>query len=123
MQYQIGQIVEGVVTGIQPYGAFITIDKLTTGLVHISEISSGFVKDVAQFVSVGDVVSVKIIDFDEKNHQARLSLKAALPNRFRKDRKFVKSGLLPASNIGFNSIKENLEEWIRKAKEEQYDSI
>ena len=40
MQYRIGQIVEGTITGIQPYGAFVSLDEETSGLIHISEISS-----------------------------------------------------------------------------------
>ena len=68
MHYQVGQIVEGVITGIQPYGAFVALDNKTTGLIHISEISDGFVKDVARYVKVNDRIKVKIIDFDEKNN-------------------------------------------------------
>ena len=64
MQYRIGQIVEGTITGIQPYGAFVSLDEETSGLIHISEISEGFVKDVNHFVHVHDRVKVKIIDFD-----------------------------------------------------------
>jgi len=65
MQYRIGQIVEGTITGIQPYGAFVSLDEETSGLIHISEISEGFVKDVNHFVHVHDRVKVKIIDFDK----------------------------------------------------------
>lgn len=78
MQYRIGQIVEGTITGIQPYGAFVSLDEETSGLIHISEISEGFVKDVNHFVHVHDRVKVKIIDFDKSTHQARLSLKARI---------------------------------------------
>ena len=44
MNYQIGNIIEGTVTGIQPYGAFVSLDKETQGLIHVSEIQSGFTK-------------------------------------------------------------------------------
>ena len=71
MQYRIGQIVEGTITGIQPYGAFVSLDEETSGLIHISEISEGFVKDVNHFVHVHDRVKVKIIDFDKSTHQAQ----------------------------------------------------
>jgi general stress protein 13 len=119
MQYQIGQIVEGTITGIQPYGAFVSIDENTKGLVHISEISDGFVKDVNNFVSINDTVRFKIIDFDEKTHQARLSLKAVQPNRFRKERKVQKFNSVPMMKIGFKSIEEKMEQWIKEAKEEK----
>ncbi|MEG0077288.1 CvfD/Ygs/GSP13 family RNA-binding post-transcriptional regulator [Anaerorhabdus sp.] len=118
MQYHIGQIVEGKITGIQAYGAFVIIDENTKGLVHISEISDGYVKDVSNFVSINDTVRFKIIDFDEKTHQARLSLKAVQPNRFRKERKYQKMGTIPVMKIGFQSIRDKMDQWIEEAKEE-----
>ena len=123
MHYQVGQIVEGVITGIQPYGAFVALDNKTTGLIHISEISDGFVKDVARYVKVNDRIKVKIIDFDEKNNQERLSLKAVYPNKFRRDRKNSRYGSLPAMKLGFLTIEKNMDKWIREAKEKHYDQI
>ncbi len=117
MQYKIGEIVEGVITGIQPYGAFVSLNDKTCGLVHISEISDGFVKDVSNFVNVGDHIKVKVIDFDEKSKQARLSLKAVNPNRFRKERKSLKYGSLPVMKLGFKSLEEKMEQWMKEAKE------
>ena len=55
MTYQIGQTVEGKITGIQPYGAFVSLDRNTSGLIHISEISDGYVRDISRFVNVGDI--------------------------------------------------------------------
>ena len=43
MKYQSGQVVQGIVTGIKPYGAFVKIDDNTDGLIHISEISDNYV--------------------------------------------------------------------------------
>jgi len=120
MSYQTGQIVEGKVTGIQPYGAFVSLDKHTTGLIHISEISDGFIKDINTFVKVGDSVKVKIIDFDNKTNQARLSIKALNRTRVRNRRKqmpFQKASL-PSMKIGFQSIAANMGQWIKDAKGE-----
>lgn len=117
MQYKIGKIVEGVITGIQPYGAFVSLDDNISGLVHISEISDGFVKDVGSFVKINDRIRVKVIDFDEKTNQARLSLKAINPNRFRKERKSLKYGSLPTMKLGFKSLQDKMEQWMKEAKE------
>ncbi|MBR2668933.1 MAG: S1 RNA-binding domain-containing protein, partial [Solobacterium sp.] len=76
MNYEIGQIVEGKVTGIQPYGAFVALQDNVTGLIHISEISDGYVRNITRYVKEGDIVRVKIIDYDPEHRQARLSLKA-----------------------------------------------
>lgn len=48
-KYEVGEELTGNVTGIQPYGAFVALDEETQGLVHISEITYGFVKDINEF--------------------------------------------------------------------------
>lgn len=108
-----GQIIEGTITGIKPYGAFVQIDEDTTGLIHISEISDDFVRDIRHFVSQGEKVIAKIIDVDEESQQLRLSLKA-LNYSFRKGRKSQqqKRNLLPEHNIGFNTVVEMMPRWM-----------
>jgi general stress protein 13 len=119
MKYQIGQIVEGTVTGIQSYGAFISVDAENAGLVHISELSDGFVRDVTLFVNVGDKVKVKVLDIDEKTRQMRLSLKALNPPSLRKERKHMGSASrIPTAKIGFDSLAAKLPVWIESAKKE-----
>lgn len=122
MKYQIGQIVEGKVTGIQPYGAFVALDEVTNGLIHISEISEGYVRDISSFVRVGDSVKVKIIDFDKSNNQARLSLKALHHNHSRTRRKQnSRKATLPEMKLGFSSIAAHMDRWIQAAEEEYND--
>lgn len=117
MTYKIGQIVEGKVTGIQPYGAFVSLDHVTTGLIHISEISDGFVKDISRFVTVGETVKVKIIDFDQKSHQARLSLKALQKQRTRNRRRPIQQkASLPIMKLGFQSIHDAMDGWMKEAE-------
>lgn len=75
-KYEVGEVVTGKVTGIQPYGAFVALDDQTQGLVHISEITYGFVKDVSDYLKVGDEILVKILDVDENNEKISLSTRA-----------------------------------------------
>ena len=49
-RYKVGDIVEGIVTGIQNYGAFVMLEDDIVGLIHISEVSSKFVRSIADFV-------------------------------------------------------------------------
>ncbi|AZK43580.1 glucose-6-phosphate isomerase [Erysipelothrix piscisicarius] len=111
--YMNGQIVEGTITGIQPYGAFVSIDENTTGLIHISEISDDFVRDIRQFVSQGERIIAKIIDVSEGPHQLRLSLKA-LNYSSRKDRqsKDHKRPLVPSDSIGFETLADMMPQWL-----------
>ncbi|MDR1794401.1 MAG: S1 RNA-binding domain-containing protein [Erysipelotrichaceae bacterium] len=112
MSYQIGDVVDAVVTGIQPYGAFVALDNNTNGLIHISEISAGFVKDVHMFVEIGDRVTVKIIDIDPQSKQARLSLKALYQNRARQ----LTKAKLPVNHIGFSTLRKLLPDWLKREK-------
>ena len=73
--HKIGDIVKGVVTGIQPYGAFIVLDNEINGLIHISEISDKFVRSIEDYVNVGDTISVRILEIDYETNHAKLSLK------------------------------------------------
>jgi predicted RNA-binding protein with RPS1 domain len=119
MLYKAGQIVEGKVTGIQPYGAFVSLDRHVNGLIHISELSDGFVRDIGRFVKIGEIVRVKIIDFDSYTNQAKLSLKAVhKPHSRARRRPIANQPSLPPMKIGFQSIATKLDGWIEEAKKE-----
>lgn len=77
MELTVGAIIEGKVTGITKFGAFVSLGEGKSGLVHISEISDSFVTDVSQFVSVGDTVRVRILAIDADG-KIRLSIKKAV---------------------------------------------
>ncbi len=117
MQLKVGQIIEGTITGIQPYGAFVMFDEQASGLIHISEISDGYVKDVKNYVNIKDKVTVKVIDVDESGKQARLSLKALQLSTLRKSKLRQRKNFLPKNDIGFKSIANIMDRWISEAKE------
>jgi small subunit ribosomal protein S1 len=75
-QYKVGDIVEGEVQKVVPYGAFVRIGKGLNGLIHISELSDQLVKDPADIVSAGDKVKVKILSISSTERHLGLSLKA-----------------------------------------------
>lgn len=75
MGYKIGQIIKGDITGIQPYGAFVSLDNHTQGLIHVSEIQAGFTKNIHQYLEIGQKVQVQIIDIDEYTQKISLSLR------------------------------------------------
>lgn len=74
MEFGIGTIHEGKVTGITKFGAFILLPEGKTGLVHISEIAHTYVNDIHEHLSEGQDVKVKIINIDE-NGRINLSIK------------------------------------------------
>ncbi|WP_261806592.1 S1 domain-containing RNA-binding protein [Lapidilactobacillus luobeiensis] len=75
MAVEIGSKVTGKVTGITNFGAFVDLGSGKSGLVHISEISNQYVKDIHDVLSVGDVVTVKVVS--EQNGKIGLSIKQA----------------------------------------------
>ncbi|HLO02396.1 MAG TPA: S1 RNA-binding domain-containing protein, partial [Symbiobacteriaceae bacterium] len=74
----IGSVVEGTVIGIAPFGAFVLLPDGKTGLVHISEVASAYVRDVREYVQEQATVRVKILGLDAKGKLA-LSIKQADP--------------------------------------------
>ena len=74
MVIEVGSVVEGVVSRITNFGAFVDIEGGKNGLIHISEISDFYVRDVHDFLAEGDKVQAKIINIDERGKIA-LSLK------------------------------------------------
>jgi len=76
MDFEVGAICTGKVTGITKFGAFATIAPGKSGLVHISEIASSYVSDVSEHLAEGQEVNVKVIGIDQSGRM-NLSIKAA----------------------------------------------
>lgn len=76
MQIEVGQIIEGKVTGITNFGVFVDLGEGKSGLVHISEIAQTYVSDVKEFVKVDDVVKMKVLSISEDG-KISLSIKKA----------------------------------------------
>ena len=77
MAMEAGSIVEGKVTRITNFGAFVELEEGKVGLIHISEVAEVYVNDVRDFLSEGDKVQVKILSID--GNKIALSLKQAKP--------------------------------------------
>ncbi|RAP73294.1 S1 domain-containing RNA-binding protein [Paenibacillus montanisoli] len=77
MAIEVGAKLEGKVTGITHFGAFVDLSGGVTGLVHISEIADNYVKDVKDHLKLEDVVTVKVINVD-KDGKIGLSIKQAI---------------------------------------------
>lgn len=123
---KIGDIVTVRITGIKPFGAFGQLPDGRAGLIHISEISDKFVSSVDNFVHNGEMVKVKVIDFDKESNHAKLSLKALDGASRRKEKNtFYKN---PRHSIretpkGFKPLETALKGWIKIGitEEENHD--
>ena len=111
MMYKVGDVIECRITGIEKYGIFVAVDKNYNGLIHISEISNGFVKSINDYVSIGEVIKARIIDIDEKEKKIKLSIKNLNYNN--DEIQFIES-----NTDGFKSLKDNLHVWMEEKLKE-----
>ncbi|MBG9816523.1 MULTISPECIES: S1 domain-containing post-transcriptional regulator GSP13 [Bacillus] len=119
-KFEVGSVYTGKVTGLQAYGAFVALDEETQGLVHISEVTHGFVKDINEHLSIGDEVQVKVLSVDENAGKISLSIRATQDAPERKESKPKKQRPQQvkeeaATPQGFNTLKDKLEEWIEQS--------
>ena len=114
MEYQVGQLIIGKVYNVKPYALFMSFEDGVTGLLHISEISDSFVRDIEKFGSIGDEIKVKILTIDKENGFLRVSYKQVPPEEAFSSH--VNQRRLPTvSEDEFLPLKEKLEGWINDA--------
>lgn len=102
MNNNIGDVIEGVVCGIESYGIFVQFENEYRGLVHISEISNHFVKSVSDYVEMGDKLSCTILEIDHKAKKVKCSIKNS-ELILEKEKEM---------NHGFRPLKEKQNDWI-----------
>ncbi len=117
MVYSIGDVVEGEITGIQPYGAFVKIAEEQYGLIHISEISKEYIKDIHKFVKLHQKIKVKILEHDLSSGHYKLSIKALDLSLSKEKRRNARGVKIAKMELGFKTLEEHLETWIQQAKE------
>ncbi len=114
MQFVVGDIIEGKITGLTKFGAFVELSEGNTGMVHISEIASVFVEKISDFVKEGQLVKVKVLNISE-NGKISLSMKKAEENKEKKidnrfnNRKLSNRSIRPKQNIWQGTFKDNTE--------------
>ncbi len=89
MALEVGTILEGKVSGITKFGAFIDLPDSKTGMVHISEVAPTYINEISDYVQVGQTVNVKVLAINDG--KISLSIKQALPKEKQKRGKFEKS--------------------------------
>lgn len=127
-KFEPGMIVKGKVTGIKPFGAFVALDANTQGLVHISQITHGFLKDINEALTVGDEVDVKILTIDEQSKKISLSIKDAKPAESEPPRQrpvqqqyqqHARGGDAGSAGAGGGGLDDLLKKWMKDSNERQ----
>lgn len=106
-----GRIIRGTVTGIETYGVFVSCDDYYTGLIHISEISHAFVKNINDFVHIGDLIFVEVLDVDEELGHLKLSIK----NIEYKRKNVIRRKKIKETSLGFKTLEYKLPIWIEES--------
>lgn len=88
MQLEVGMILEGKVTGITNFGAFVELADGKTGMIHISEVDSDYVKEIKDYLEEGQLVKVKVMNISE-NGKVALSIKKVVEDE--RSKKYSKS--------------------------------
>ena len=112
MKYQIGQIILGTVTAVKPYALFMEFEDGATGLLHISEISDSFIRDIEKFGTKGDQMKVKIVNIDENNGFLRVSYKQVPAEEAYSSHSNNMRKAPETTDEDFAALSERLPEWI-----------
>ena len=107
IKYEKDKIVTGCVTGIEKYGVFIGLDEFYSGLIHISEISNNYVRNIEDYVNVGETIKAKVIEADDDNYHVKLSIKNI---DYRINQRKKKN--ISEVGSGFEPLRKQLSVWI-----------
>jgi len=108
--YKVGNIIKCYVTGIEKYGIFVSIDNAYDGLIHISEVSEDFVKNIHDYVKVGENIYCQILEINDENMHFKLSIKNI---NYKED----DDSPIKETRKGFLPLKEKYEVWLNEKLE------
>lgn len=121
MAIEVGNVVEGKIVNVMPFGAFVALPEDKTGLVHISEVSNEYIENINAHIKQGDIVKVKVIKIDEAG-KISLSIKKAVEVKREKKReeKPKKTGPVRPADIDWSRKDEDLsfEDKLSKFKQD-----
>lgn len=125
MDFKVGDIIIGKVNQIRPYALFLTFEGNVCGLLHISELSDGYIRDIEKYGSIGDEIKVKVLSIDSSNGFLRVSYKAIPENERYSTHSNANRSVPQFDEADFTDLESKLPEWInetlQKAKEEKND--
>lgn len=110
--HQIDELIFGTVINIKPYALFLSFDDGSQGLLHISEISDSYIRDIEKFGTIGDQMKVKILSIDNTNGFMRVSLKQVPEQEAYSTHSNSKREAPEVTNEDFKILEDNLPKWI-----------
>ena len=117
--YDNGTIIKGKVDALTSFGAFITLDDGSRGMVHISEVKKGFIKDIKDVLTVGDEIDVKVLQFNKERGKYDLSMKQATKEIEKEEKKTGPPEFEHKMNIFMKKSEERQVDIRRRMKSKQ----
>ena len=114
MGYKVGDLIIGKVNQIRPYALFLTFEDGTNGLLHISELSDGYIRDIERFGSLGDEIKVRVLSIDPTNGFLRVSYKSVPENERYSTHDSSVRKVPQFDEADFTDLAEKLPEWINE---------
>lgn len=113
-KYKKGDVITCCVTGIEKYGIFVSLDEYYSGLIHISEISDSFVRNINDYVKIGETIKAKVLENDDEFFHVKLTIKNFDYRLIRKKRTKIQE-----TASGFSTLHSFLNDWIDEKYEEK----
>lgn len=111
MAHEIGELLIGKVTNVKPYALFLSFEDGSQGLLHISEISNAYVRDIEKFGTKGDELKVKVVAIDPANGFLRVSLKQVPPEEAYSNHSNSARKIPTVDENDFAQLERKLPEW------------
>ena len=116
MAYQVGELVQGTITKIVSYGAFMVFEDEATGLLHISEVANTYIRNLYHYLHVGAIYLVKVIAVDEEKNFLKVSLKQVSKEERENNKGEINERI--KKQIDFTSLGQQLPHFIEKTLQE-----
>jgi len=110
MRYKVGDLIQGTIIRILPYGAMLIFEDETKGLLHISEVSNQYIRNIYSYLHSGSIYLVKVISIDEEKNFLKVSLKQVSKEDREKEHKEINTRI--KEFIDSKKLLDNLPSWI-----------
>lgn len=114
MEYKVGDLIIGTVNKVRPYALFLTFENGQRGLLHISELTDNYVRDIEKFGTVGDQMKVKVLSIDPSNGFLRVSYKAVPDSEKFNSHSDSVHHYAQFDEADFKDLEAKLPEWIEE---------
>lgn len=114
MEYKVGDIIIGTVNQVRPYALFLTFENEQHGLLHISELTDNYVRDIEKYGTIGDKLKVKVLSIDPANGFLRVSYKAVPDEEKYNSHSDSVHHYAQFDEADFKDLEAKLPEWIEE---------